>query len=93
MASSRPIWHGHLRVALVSCPIALYSVVRGASGLHFHFINPKTGHRIREISQDAETEEEVSRRDLVRGFEFEKDHYVLWRMQISSMRGSTVQAL
>lgn len=29
------------------------------------------------VSQDAETEEEVSRSDLVKGFEFEKDRYVL----------------
>lgn len=77
MASPRPIWRGHLRLALVSCPIALYSVIRGGSGLHFHLINPKTGHRIRMISQDAETEEEVSRGELVKGFEFEKDRYVL----------------
>ena len=75
--ASRPIWRGHLRLALVSCPIALHSVLRGDSGLHFHLINPETGHRIRMVSQDAETEEEVSRRDLVKGYEFEKDHYVL----------------
>jgi DNA end-binding protein Ku len=75
--ASRPIWRGHLRLALVSCPIALHSVLRGGSGLHFHLINPKTGHRIRMVSQDAETDEEVSRSDLVKGYEFEKDHYVL----------------
>jgi DNA end-binding protein Ku len=75
--ASRPIWRGHLRLALVSCPIALHSVVRGGSGLHFHLINPKTGHRIRMVSQDAETDEEVSRSDLVKGYEFEKDRYVL----------------
>jgi DNA end-binding protein Ku len=40
-------------------------------------INPKTGHRIRMVSQDAETDEEVTRADLVKGYEFEKDHYVL----------------
>lgn len=75
--ASRPIWRGHLRLALVSCPIALHSVVRGSSGLHFHLINPKTGHRIRMVSQDAETDEEVARSDLVKGYEFEKDRYVL----------------
>jgi DNA end-binding protein Ku len=74
---SRPIWRGHLRLALVSCPIALHSVVRGSSGLHFHLINPKTGHRVRMVSQDAETDEEVTRSDLVKGYEFEKDRYVL----------------
>ena len=77
MATPRPIWRGHLRLALVSCPIALFTVVRGNSGLHFHLINPKTGHRIRMVSQDAETEEEVSRKDMVKGFEFEKDRYLL----------------
>lgn len=75
--ASRPIWRGHLRLALVSCPVALHSVVRGSSGLHFHLINPKTGHRIRMVSQDAETDEEVSRQDLVKGYEFEKDRYIL----------------
>jgi len=73
----RPVWRGHLRLALVSCPIALFSVIRGSSGLHFHLINPRTGHRIRMVSQDAETGQEVSRQDLVKGYEFEKDRYVL----------------
>jgi len=73
----RPIWRGHLRLALVSCPVVLHSVVRGSSGLHFHLINPKTGHRIRMAALDAETDEEMSRSDLVKGYEFEKDRYVL----------------
>lgn len=29
------------------------------------------------VTQDADTEAEVNRRDLVKGYEFEKDHYVL----------------
>ena len=75
--AERPIWRGNLRLALVSCPIALYSVRQPGESLHFHYINPQTGHRIRMITQDAETEEELSRRDLKRGYEFEKDRYVL----------------
>lgn len=75
--ATRPIWRGHLRLALVSCPVALHSVARGSGDLHFHFINPKTGHRVRMVTLDAETDEELSRRDLVRGYEFEKDRYVL----------------
>jgi len=75
--ASRPIWRGHLRLALVSCPIALHSVVRASRGLHFHMINPETGHRIRMATLDAETDKEVSRSDLVKGYEFEKDRYLL----------------
>jgi len=73
----RPIWRGHLRLALVSCPVALYSAVRESSSLHFHFINPSTGHRVRMATLDAENDEELSRRDLVRGYEFERDRYVI----------------
>jgi DNA end-binding protein Ku len=75
--ADRPIWRGHLRLALVSCPVALYTAHRETENLHFHLINPATGNRVRMVTQDAETEAELSRRDLVRGYEFEKDHYVL----------------
>jgi DNA end-binding protein Ku len=52
-------------------------VEKSSSDLHFHFINPDTGHRVRMVTLDAETDQEVARRDLVRGYEFEKDRYVL----------------
>ncbi len=77
MADSRPIWRGHLRLALVSCPVALYASHHEHSNLHFHFINPKTGNRVRMVTLDAQTDEELERRDLARGYEFEKDQYVL----------------
>jgi DNA end-binding protein Ku len=91
MATPKPIWRGHLRLALVSCPVALFSVVRGGSGLHFHLINPKTSHRVRMVSQDAETDEEVSRGDLVKGYEFEKDLMSCSTTTTSSRLGSRVQ--
>jgi len=75
--AARPIWRGHLRLALVSCPVALYTVHRTRGDLHFHLINPKTGNRVRMIAPDAETDEEMSRSDLVRGYEFEKNRYVV----------------
>ncbi len=75
--AQRPVWRGHLRLALVSCPISLHSVVRASGDLHFHFINPKTGHRVRTVTLDAETDKEVPRSELVRGYEFEKERYVL----------------
>ena len=75
--AERPIWRGHLRLALVSCPIALHTAQRDAANLHFHWLNPETGNRVRMVMQDAETGAELSRRDLVRGFEFEKDRYVV----------------
>ena len=70
--ASRPIWRGHLRLALVTCPVALYTAKHERNAIRFHFINPKTGHRIRTVMLDAETDEEVSRRDLVRATSFRR---------------------
>ncbi|MBO0766798.1 MAG: Ku protein [Hyphomicrobiaceae bacterium] len=75
--AQRPIWRGHFRLALVSCPVALYSAHRDRGTLRFNLINPATGHRIRMLTVDAETNEEVARRDLVKGYEFKKNHYLL----------------
>ena len=75
--ATRPIWRGHIRLALVSCPVAMHNARHDRGNLHFHFINPKTGNRVRMITLDAQTDEELSRSDLVKGYEFKKDHYLI----------------
>jgi DNA end-binding protein Ku len=74
---ARPIWRGHLRLALASCPVGLYNARHDRAGIRFNLINPETGNRIRMVTQDAETGKEVERRDLVKGYEFRKGQYVL----------------
>jgi DNA end-binding protein Ku len=74
---ARPIWRGHLRLALVSCPVALWNAKHERAAIRFNLINPKTGHRIKMLTVDADTEEELQRRDLVKGYEFRKDQYLL----------------
>jgi DNA end-binding protein Ku len=75
--AQRPIWRGHLRLALVSCPVALYSAKHDRSTIRFNMINPETGNRIKMLTVDAETDKQLQRRDLVKGYEFKKDHYLL----------------
>ena len=53
--AARPIWRGHLRLALVSCPVALFNARHDRAGIRFNLINPDTGNRIRMVTQDAET--------------------------------------
>ena len=48
-----------------------------ATTIRFNMINPETGNRIRMKTVDAETDQEVQRRDLVKGYEFRKNHYLL----------------
>ena len=75
--ASRPIWRGHLRLALVSCPVALFNARHDRASIRFNQINPKTGNRIKMITQDSETGEELQRRDLVKGYEFVKNRYLI----------------
>ena len=75
--AQRPIWRGYLQLALVTCPVAMYAANHDRGSLHFNLINPKTGNRIRMITQDAETGDELTRKDLVKGYEFKKDTYVV----------------
>jgi len=75
--ATRPTWEGHLRLSLVTCPVALFTAVERSADVHFHLINPKTNHRIRMQTVDAETGRAVDRAGLVRGFEVSKNKYVL----------------
>jgi DNA end-binding protein Ku len=74
---ARPIWRGHIRLALVSCPVALWNARHDRAGIRFNLINPETGNRIRMVTQDAETGKDLERRNLVKGYEFRKNQYLL----------------
>ena len=76
MALGRPTWRGHLRLSLVTCPVALYSGTSSGGDVHFNLINPATNNRIRMIPTDPDTGP-VERGDLVKGYEVERDRYVL----------------
>ena len=60
--AQRPIWRGHLRLALVSCPVALFNARHERESLKFHYINPQTGNRVRMVTLDGETGESCAGR-------------------------------
>lgn len=72
----RPTWQGHLRLSLVTCPVALYTATSKSGDVSFHLINPETNNRIRMVTTDPETGP-VERSSLVKGYEFEKNRYVV----------------
>ena len=73
---ARPTWRGHLKLSLVTCPVALYTATSSAGDVHFNLINPATQNRIKMITTDPDTGP-VNRSDLVKGYEVEKGQYVL----------------
>lgn len=91
--AARPTWQGHLRLSLVTCPVALYTATDSGAEVSFHLINPKTGNRIRMIPTDPDTGP-VERRDLVKGYEVDKDQYViLTNDEIDQVRLETTKTL
>jgi DNA end-binding protein Ku len=72
----RPYWKGHLRLSLVTCPIGLFPATSEAEKTHFHQINKKTGHRLRQQMVDEETGKVVDKDDKGRGYELSKGRYV-----------------
>ncbi|HEY6579206.1 MAG TPA: Ku protein, partial [Rhizomicrobium sp.] len=73
---ARPAWQGHLRLSLVSCPVALYGATTRSQDISFHLLNPKTHNRIRLVATDPE-QGPVERSKLVKGYEIAKNEYVV----------------
>jgi len=72
----RPTWQGHLKLSLVTCPVALYTAINSGGDVHFNLINPKTNNRIKMITTDPDTGP-IDRSDLVKGYEVSKGEYIL----------------
>ncbi len=72
----RPTWQGHLKLSLVTCPVALYTAINSAGDVHFNLINPKTNNRIKMITTDPDTGP-IERSELVKGYEVSKGEYIL----------------
>jgi DNA end-binding protein Ku len=73
----RPIWTGYLRLSLVSCAIRLYPATSQSERISFHLLNPKTRTRVNMRPHDAESDQQLERSELVRGYELSKGQYVI----------------
>jgi len=60
-----------------SCPIRLYPATSQSERISFHLLNPKTHTRVSMRPHDAETDQQLERSELVRGYEFSKGRYVI----------------
>jgi DNA end-binding protein Ku len=71
----RPLWRGAITFGLISIPVRLYSAVENKS-LKFHLLHEKDGGRIKYQRTCAICGEEVTWDEIVKGYEYSKDHYV-----------------
>lgn len=91
--ATRPTWQGHLRLSLVSCPVALYTATASGSEVRFNMLHNATHNRIKMIPTDPETGP-VDRSEIVKGYEIEKGRYVVVTdEEIKSVRLETTRTL
>jgi len=74
MAST--VWKGHLTFGLVSFPVKLYSAARSES-ISFNQLHKSDGSRVRQVLYCAAEDKPIPRSEIVKGYEYEKDRYVV----------------
>jgi DNA end-binding protein Ku len=73
----RSSWKGHLKLSLVSCPVRLFNATSRSEKVAFNLLHKDTHNRIQMKPHDPELGA-VERSDLVKGYEYEKDQYVVF---------------
>lgn len=92
----RTTWKGHLRLSLVSCPVRLYNAVSRSERVSFNLLHKDTHNRIQMNPYDPELGK-VERADLVKGYEYDKDQYVVLsdedfdKVQIDSSKAIVIE--
>src|ERR1051325_8720743 len=74
MASS--VWKGHLTFGLVSFPVRLFSAARAVT-VSFNQLHEPDNSRIKQMIYCQAEDKPISRDEIVKGYEYEKDHYVV----------------
>ncbi len=70
------VWKGYLTFGLVSFPIRLHAAAR-PDPVHFHLLHKKDLSRVKEVMFCAREDKPLERSELVKGYEYEKDQYVV----------------
>ncbi len=74
MAST--VWKGHLTFGLVSLPVKLFSAARSET-VSFNQLHAADHSRVKQVLYCQAEDKPVERKDLVKGYEYEKDKYVV----------------
>jgi DNA end-binding protein Ku len=72
----RANWKSFLRLSLMTYPLAMHPATSDTEKISFNQINRNAGHRIKYLKVDADTGEEVSSYDIIKGYKVDTDTYV-----------------
>jgi DNA end-binding protein Ku len=77
-SSSRPVWTGSISFGLVTIPVKLFVAVREKT-LHFRTLHDQDQMPLKQKMVCSGDGKEVHREHMVKGYEVEKDHFVVVR--------------
>lgn len=75
--AARPTWKGYLKVSLVNIPVKVYPATDSAASISFNQLHAECQTRIQQKRWCPNCQREVPNTELVKGYEFEKGHYVV----------------
>jgi len=76
MPAGRAIWKGHLRISLISVPVAVHNAVSSQDRISFNQLHKGCNLRLKQ-QMVCPKHGNVERTDIVKGYEYDKDQYLL----------------
>jgi DNA end-binding protein Ku len=75
--TARATWKGFLKVSLVNIPIKVFPATESSGTISFNQLHNECQTRIQQKRWCPSCNKEVALSDIVKGYEFEKGHYVV----------------
>jgi len=76
--AARSIASVYLTFGLVSIPVKVYSATQSSAGISFNLLHKTDGSRLKQQYLCIKESLPVERADMVKGYEFAKDQYVMF---------------
>jgi DNA end-binding protein Ku len=73
----RSFWKGHLKLSLVTCPVAMIPATTEGEKVTFHTLNRATGNRVSSRYVDAVTGAPIDEADEVKGYPRGEDDFIM----------------
>src|SRR5580765_2416466 len=75
--AARPTWKGYLKISLVNIPVKVFPATDASATISFNQLHVECQSRIQQKRWCPTCQKEVPNTDIVKGYEYEKGHYVV----------------
>ena len=75
--AARPTWKGYLKISLVNIPVRVFPATESSATISFNQLHGECRTRIQQKRWCPHCNREVPNSEIVKGYEFEKGHYVV----------------